>query len=310
MSRSRNIKPGFFKNELLVELPFEVRLLFIGLWTMADREGRLEDRPIKIKMEVFPADSVDVNAGLQSLHDKGFLKRYQINGDRYIQINAFSKHQNPHKNEIVSVIPAPPKIETPDNIGTTPDLSRAVPILSEPLGLIPDSLLLIPESIKTTLADSPPVVVKPVEPKPEKPKAEKPAKVLEFTEAFTAFWNAYPKRRREKKAEAFKVWKQEKFEAESAVIVAHVTAQSKTHEWKRESGQFAPQPPAYLRGKRWLDGVGETASGERGPVGASPTVQKTAEQVMEQRIIGLRDLWQRYGNESARAELETLGVRA
>ncbi len=61
MARARNIKPGFFRNAELVELPFEARLLFIGLWTIADREGRLEDRPKQIKMEVFPADNVDCN---------------------------------------------------------------------------------------------------------------------------------------------------------------------------------------------------------------------------------------------------------
>ena len=76
MSRARNIKPGFFSNDVLVELPFEYRLLFIGLWTEADRAGRLEDRPLKIKMMVFPADNVDVNAGLQALHDRGFIQRY------------------------------------------------------------------------------------------------------------------------------------------------------------------------------------------------------------------------------------------
>ena len=31
MARARNIKPGFFTNDLLAELPFETRLLFIGL---------------------------------------------------------------------------------------------------------------------------------------------------------------------------------------------------------------------------------------------------------------------------------------
>ena len=31
MARARNIKPGFFTNDELVELPFATRLLFIGL---------------------------------------------------------------------------------------------------------------------------------------------------------------------------------------------------------------------------------------------------------------------------------------
>ena len=48
MARARNIKPGFFKNELLVGLPYEYRLLFIGLWTIADRDGRFEDRPVDV----------------------------------------------------------------------------------------------------------------------------------------------------------------------------------------------------------------------------------------------------------------------
>ena len=44
MPGARNIKPAFFANEFLAELPCEARLLFIGLWTLADRRGRLEDR--------------------------------------------------------------------------------------------------------------------------------------------------------------------------------------------------------------------------------------------------------------------------
>jgi len=51
MSRSRNIKPGFFRNADLVELPVETRLLFIGLWGLADREGRMSDRPKQIKIK-------------------------------------------------------------------------------------------------------------------------------------------------------------------------------------------------------------------------------------------------------------------
>ena len=67
MARARNIKPAFFRNAELVELSFEARLFFIGLWTAADRDGRLEDRPKQIKMEIFPADSVDCDALLSDL---------------------------------------------------------------------------------------------------------------------------------------------------------------------------------------------------------------------------------------------------
>jgi hypothetical protein len=105
MARARNIKPGFFTNEELVELPFATRLLFIGLWTLADREGRLEDKPKRIKMHLFPADEIDVDEALYSLQASGFLTRYEVDGARYIQVLAFRKHQNPHRDEKPSSIP-------------------------------------------------------------------------------------------------------------------------------------------------------------------------------------------------------------
>lgn len=105
--RARGIKPGFFKNEYLAELGPMTRLLFAGLWCMADREGRMEDRPKRIKAEIFPYDECDVDAMLEALSVRGFIERYEAGRKRYIAVLAFSKHQNPHKNERPSSIPAP-----------------------------------------------------------------------------------------------------------------------------------------------------------------------------------------------------------
>ncbi len=142
MSRSRNIKPGFFKNEELSELPFEYRILFQGLWCEADREGRLEDRPKRLKAEIFPYDDVDVDAGLTALASRGFIVRYTAEGGRYIQVTSFLKHQNPHKREAESQIPAeagPRPVQAPD----IPEPASEIP---EPARLIPDSPFLIPDS--------------------------------------------------------------------------------------------------------------------------------------------------------------------
>jgi len=133
MARSRNIKPGFFINEAVVELPFEYRLLFIGLWTLADREGRLEDRPKKIKMAIFPADSVDVEEGIWCLHRAGLVLCYAVENERFIYIPSFIKHQSPHVKEAESTIP-PPEFET--STGLAPD--------EHPLN--PESGILNPES--------------------------------------------------------------------------------------------------------------------------------------------------------------------
>lgn len=143
MARARNIKPGFFVNEDLVELDFGTRLLFVGLWTLADREGRLEDRPKKIKIGVFPADNVDVEAMLQELNRYGFVERYEVNGRKYIQIANWSKHQNPHHTEKASDIPNPNgELTVKEPVKTKESRKQDGGNLAD--SLIPDSL--IPDS--------------------------------------------------------------------------------------------------------------------------------------------------------------------
>lgn len=152
MARARNIKPGFFRNADLVELPFEARLLFIGLWTIADRSGRMEDRPKQIKMELFPADSVDVDALLDELASIGVVARYSHDGKRYLQVVNFSKHQNPHKDEKASTIPdqdghlATPEQDKKKHSASTVQAPCNNDSGTVVIGLIPDSL--IPDSLK------------------------------------------------------------------------------------------------------------------------------------------------------------------
>lgn len=103
--RIRYLKPGFFTNEALAELRPEARLLYAGLWLLADREGRLEDRPKRIKAEIFPYDSYDVEKLLSSLASNGFLVRYQVDGQNYIWLPSFKKHQRINPRELPSALP-------------------------------------------------------------------------------------------------------------------------------------------------------------------------------------------------------------
>lgn len=105
MARLRILKPRFFANEDLAEVSPLGRLLFQGLWCWADREGRLEDRPKRIKVEILPYDDCDVEELLNDLAAKGFILRYEVDGQRYIQVVNFSKHQSPHIKEGPSTIP-------------------------------------------------------------------------------------------------------------------------------------------------------------------------------------------------------------
>lgn len=141
MARARNIKPSFFTNDELAEIPALGRLLFVALWTMADREGRLEDRPKRIKAEALPYDDCDCDDILSELAKRGFIVRYQAGEGRFIQVVNFTKHQNPHVKESPSSIPAPDK----HSASTVQAQCEAQPE-PERAGLIPDSGFPLPDS--------------------------------------------------------------------------------------------------------------------------------------------------------------------
>lgn len=213
MARARNIKPSFFINEELVELPFSTRLLFIGLWTIADRDGRLEDKPKKIKMALFPADNLDVNDALNELQSSNFILRYEIDNIQYIQILAFSKHQNPHIKEPASTIPAPCKHSS--------ETVQAV--------LIPDSPLLIPDS-----------------PLPNKTILRKK---VALDDGFDEFWNVYPKK--VGKADAQKKWISKKPNID--FVLQALRWQMPSEQWNKNNGEFIPNPSTYINQERWND---------------------------------------------------------
>ena len=102
------MKPQFFFDEELADHPALTRLLFIGLWCLADKEGRLEDRPKYIKAEVLPYDDCEVEPMLTALHDSKFIFKYESGGRNYIQVVNFLKHQRISGKEAEGVSEFPP----------------------------------------------------------------------------------------------------------------------------------------------------------------------------------------------------------
>ena len=159
MARARNIKPAFFDNDLLADIEPLGRLLFIGLWTIADYKGDLVYREKRIKAQLLPYDNCSVKNIMINLDKSGFIRFYSDGDSIYLNIVNFSKHQNPHKNEREKGSDIPEFTETMlqavdlttltinrDNNGTNPDnneTNRA------------DSLLLIPDPL-SPITDSPP----------------------------------------------------------------------------------------------------------------------------------------------------------
>lgn len=103
--RIRTIKPEFFLNERLADLSPLHRLFFIGLWCEADREGRGEARPKRLRAQILPYEDVEVDHLLIDLAKAGFIILYEHEGRRYFEIPGFAKHQRPNHREAASEIP-------------------------------------------------------------------------------------------------------------------------------------------------------------------------------------------------------------
>ena len=169
MARARNIKPAFFDNDLLADIEPLGRLLFIGLWTIADYKGDLIYREKRIKAQLLPYDNCDIKKIMINLDKSGFIRFYSDGENIYLNIANFGKHQNPHKNERLKgsdVIAFSETMATGvdrltltinrDKNGTGHDNNETN--RADSLSLIPDSLSLIPDSL-SLIPDSPPETV-------------------------------------------------------------------------------------------------------------------------------------------------------
>jgi hypothetical protein len=135
VSRTRMIKPAFFKHAELYEAEREtglpLRLAFAGLWTVADREGRFRWK-IDVKTDVLPYDPVDILAVLAALERFDFVRSYVVDGKKFGFIPAFKQHQSFHHTERQSMLPGPPlpKDDAGDAPATSPISNRESPVRS------------------------------------------------------------------------------------------------------------------------------------------------------------------------------------
>lgn len=95
MARIRTIKPEFWTDSFMVQLPPIARLFYIALWTAADDYGFIRDEPDRLAMELFPRENpLVVDDWLQFFCASGRIETF-IAGDGtvYHKINSWEKHQ-------------------------------------------------------------------------------------------------------------------------------------------------------------------------------------------------------------------------
>lgn len=104
MARIRTIKPEFWTDSKIVQLPYEARLLFIGLWNFSDDYGVIEYEADRLQLQIFPADPlIDVGLLVDVLVASGLIDFMVGEEKDVLVIRNWSKHQrvdNPSKARI------------------------------------------------------------------------------------------------------------------------------------------------------------------------------------------------------------------
>lgn len=106
MARIRTIKPEFPQSESMGRVSRDARLCFILLWTLADDAGRLRGNARMLSSLLYPYDDDAkklMDRWLDELHTEKCITRYEVEGNKYIQISQWLMHQKIDK-------PSPSKI--------------------------------------------------------------------------------------------------------------------------------------------------------------------------------------------------------
>jgi hypothetical protein len=240
-ARIRTVKPSLFRHvdlfdaEQATGLP--LRFAFIGMLTVADRKGRFPWRPRELKLDVLPHDAVDFGKVLDALWAARFIERYRVDGSDYGWFSTWERHQVINNRESASILPAP----TDDNL--IPRERDACPTRAP----------------RVSDASVTPLVHAPVEGEGEgegnwkESSSTPPARGrAEVPDDFAEFWSTWPPgSRKQSKSECLKLWRKDGLSSESAAIVAHVRAMSRSADWTKDEGRFVPAPAVYLRQRRW-----------------------------------------------------------
>lgn len=125
VARIRTVKPEFWTDEKVVELSYPARLLFIGLWNFCDDDGRMVYSPKRIKMQIFPADNLDISELFGELRGASLVHVYSIENTEYLQIRNFNKHQKVDK-RTASKHPCPPNHAESPRIPPTDSIKEGI----------------------------------------------------------------------------------------------------------------------------------------------------------------------------------------
>lgn len=235
MARMRSVKPEFWADEDLSALPRDARLLYVGLWNLADEHSRLRGDPRYVKGQLFPYDddlpATDVDRLLGHLADIGKVVRYRHGGAAYIFLPTLSRHQRLESDKVPSRLPPPPEQPEPTRV----DESESRADLPAPDA---DTL-----PLKHVAGGMEHVAGKKERARPRESTSDPPD--------FARFWDAYP--RKEAKGAARKAWDKAVCKIDADSIIGAAKRYRDDPDRRTSLPKFTAHPATWLNGERWAD---------------------------------------------------------
>jgi hypothetical protein len=98
MSRERFIDPGMWTSAQVCSVEPMARLLFVGMITTADDEGRGGAALVKLKASIFPADTISlqqIGTWRTALAQSGLIRLYSASGQEVYDLPSWKRWQKP-----------------------------------------------------------------------------------------------------------------------------------------------------------------------------------------------------------------------
>lgn len=136
MARRRMIDPNIWQSEDFSKLSLLAKLLFIGMFSLSDDEGKGRAKPVYLKSVVFPYDDgmrlIDVEKALLEIGSNMSVTFYAHDGNDYYKMDNWRKWQRVEKPQ-PSQIPDP-STDNANHSGIIPELVENDSCLKEKKG--------------------------------------------------------------------------------------------------------------------------------------------------------------------------------
>lgn len=224
----------------IAKLSRDARLLYIGLITFGDDDGRLKASPALIRSQMYPYDDdvkvADVARWLKEIEGQKLVVGYEVEGEPYYFHPKWEEYQQIREDRRrESHIPAP-------DMEFLPVATKRQPIGNQKGDKAPPNI-----SKDNISKDN-----------------------INQDVAFVAFWEKYPYKVGKKAA--WRAWQKVSYTPElGATIMAALEAWNATPQWTKDDGRYIPHPATWINGERWDDEIpaGKKKNTKYGDIGTT-----------------------------------------